>query len=259
MICATPSQVGTGRGGVLTSLLPAPRGQSISQSPISCPAPSFLPHAPASLLRLHHHSPCCHIPAPASLITILLPHWFCIPMLLHLPRHTSASPCSCLPSPHPCSCIPLPWSYTPNSFYIPIPRAAPASPYLLLSASSPHLMVLHPHSFCISTSHTAPASPQLLLSASPHPVLLPPYSFCIPISPIPSLPPSTPPTPHRSFPLPSPPRSLLGGLQHLQLLGGEPGEAVPGTAPLHHPCTRSPWDPNALHDSPAALRGGDAP
>ena len=138
------------------------------------------PKAPSP--ALHHHSPCSHIPAPASLIVILHPRWFCISMLLHLPCHgptppipsASKSPMQLL-HPHTSFLHPhIPWSYTPNSFCIPLPHTA-TSPHLLLS-TSPHPMVLHPHS-----------------------------------SPIPSSPPSTPPTPHRSFPpLPSPPGAFSG-------------------------------------------------
>lgn len=101
VIRATPSQVGTGRGGLLTSLLPAPCGQSISQSPISCSAPSFLPHAPASLASpaapfpMLSHSCSCIPHRDSTSPLVLRPHAPASPL------HTSASPCSCVPPPHP--------------------------------------------------------------------------------------------------------------------------------------------------------------
>lgn len=221
------------------------------------------PKAPSP--ALHHHSPCSHIPAPASLIVILHPRWFCISMLLHLPCHAPASPC--LKFLHP------------FSFHMFLhPPAMVLHPQFLLHPHPPcSSCIPTPPPLCIPTSHGP--TPQIP-SASPSPIQLHPHtsSFlhphipwsCIPIPSASPFPPShAPASPFLPRPIPSSldathttpilppsslsPRSLLGGLQHLQLLGGEPGEAVPGAAPLHHPCTRSPWDPNTLHEPPAAL------
>lgn len=148
------------------------------------------PKAPSP--ALHHHSLCSHIPAPASLIVILHPRWFCISMLLHLPCHTPAFPC--LKFLHP------------FSFHMFLhPPAMVLHPQFLLHPPPPYSYIPTPPPFYIPTSH-GPASPFLLHPHFPPPMLLHPHS-----SPVPSPPPSTPPTPHRSFPpLPSPPGAFSG-------------------------------------------------
>lgn len=233
-ICATPSQVGTGRRGVLASLLPALRGQSISQSPISCSASPFpvLPHSCSCIP--HRDSPS--------------------PLVLHL--HAPASPL-------PCSCIPM--SEVPASLLLPHVPASPChGPTPPIPSASPSPMqLLHPHtssfvhphitwsyapnSFCIPLPHTA-TSPHLLLSTSPHPMVLHPHSFCIPISPLPCScipipPPSHPLLPRRHphhtdpsplFPLPqepsrgSPTSSASGGRA-----GGGSTRSCPAAPSLH--------------------------
>lgn len=183
------------------------------------------PKAPSP--ALHHHSPCSHIPAPASLIVILHPRWFCISMLLHLPCHTPAFPC--LKFLHP------------FSFHMFLhPPAMVLHPQFLLHPPPPYSYIPTPPPFYIPTSH-GPASPFLL---HPHA----PYSFCIPISPLPCScipipPPSHPLLPRRHphhtdpsllFPLPqepsrgSPTSSASGGRA-----GGGSTRSCPAAPSLH--------------------------